>query len=121
MRHFRIDRRVKPGGDDVESHRPDSHTPKMASRGGIYEAIPVIRGPDGARSIPIGRSLLAPYFPGMAMRRPTPSGTGRWACAAFILASRAATKSGNGATFFAAMFTLSTMFSEVAESQPSSA
>jgi hypothetical protein len=66
--------------------------------------------------------LRLPYFElGMAMRRPTPSGTASFTCAAFIRSSRAAMKSGNGAVLRAAMSTCSAMFSDVADSQPSSA
>ena len=86
----------------------DSHWENMAPGRGFYEA----RG----RFVPVIQALV-----GMAMRRPAPSGTGRCACAAFIRASRAAMKSGNGAVFLAIMSTCSTMLSEVADNQPSSA
>src|SRR5580700_2147834 len=60
-------------------------------------------------------------FSGMAMRRPAPSGIGKVACAAFMRSRRAATSGGKAAVFLASISTCNAMFSDVAESQFSSA
>ncbi len=60
-------------------------------------------------------------LPGIATLRPAASGRGNWLCEACIWISRRVTSIGNGAVFFAAMSTCSDMFSDVADTQPSSA
>ncbi len=66
-------------------------------------------------------SMRARYLTGICTLRPAASGFGSCPCEAFICSSRRTTSGGNGATFFAVMSTCSDMFSEVADTQPSSA